>query len=216
MRALLPFLALPLLAACVSPPPSDQHPYEDYLRKRDLTLPRPDDFQHCRAYGCAIRDRVSLDKREWNAVRKNFRGVKTAPAERLAIAKAVGQLERTIGPITNTNDDLGGTFRRTGADQMDCVDESLNTTMYLAMMENDHLLKFHQVRQPAFRTPMATMGNGKFWPHFTAVITDNKTDIAWAVDSWARDNGYRADVLPLSDWSRGLGPGEDSDPRPKD
>lgn len=138
-------------------------------------------------------------------MRQIFSVVRSAPAERVAIGNAIGRLERIVGPKTHTDGDIGGTFRKTGEDQMDCVDESTNTTIYLVMMQNDRLLKFHRVQQPIYRTPMTTMGTGKYWPHFTAVVTDNTTHIAWAVDSWARDNGFPAEVLPLRDWIDGAG-----------
>lgn len=216
MKSAFAGFALLALAACASPPVDENHPYQDYLLRKNLELPAPDSFDHCRAYGCQARDRVSLNKTEWAKVRQCFRNVRTAAGERAAISRAVGLLERQVGAKTGTSGDLGGTFRETGAYQLDCVDESTNTTSYLAMMQNDRLLKFHTLQSPTYRTPMTTMGNGKYWPHFTAVLTENKTRTAWAVDSWARDNGYRADIMKLEQWVRGEGPGEASDPRPKD
>lgn len=204
------------LSACASPPVDENHPYQEYLLRKNLEMPSPDSFDHCRAYGCQARDRISLNKKEWSAVRQCFRGVKNPASERMAMSRAVGLLEREIGPKTGTSGDLGGTFRQTGPYQLDCVDESTNTTTYLAMMQNDKLLKYHSLQSPTYRTPMTTAGNGKYWPHFTAVVTEKKTNMAWAVDSWARDNGYRADIMPLDQWVRGEGPGESSDPKPKD
>lgn len=205
MRRSLAILALLSLAACASPPVDEHRTYQDFLNSKNLVQPQPKHFQHCRGYGCVIRDDVSLSAQEWNVVRGNFSNINSAQAERVAIANAVGQLERIVGPKTHTDGDVGGTFRQTGGDQMDCVDESTNTTIYLSMLQNDHLLKFHRVQQPTYRTPMSTMGSGKFWPHFTAVMTDNKTHVAWAVDSWARDNGFPAEVLPLKAWVNGAG-----------
>lgn len=205
MRFALAVFALLFLAACASPPVDERRGYEDFLSSRDLKLPRPESFQHCRGYGCVIRDDVTLSKKEWASVRRVFNDVNSAAAERVATGNAIGLLERIVGPKTQTDGDLGGTFRETGAAQMDCVDESTNTTIYLSMLQKNRLLKFHKVQQPTYRTPMSTMGTGKFWPHFTAVMTENKTHVAWAVDSWARDNGFPAEVLPLKDWINGAG-----------
>ncbi|MDB5490471.1 MAG: hypothetical protein JWO78_320 [Micavibrio sp.] len=205
MRFVLAACILLSLTACAAPPVDERNTYETFLNSRNLSLPRPDHFQHCRGYGCVIRDDVTLSKAEWDAVTGVFRGVNSAADERVATGKAIGLLERIVGPKTGTDGDLGGTFRETGEKQMDCVDESTNTTMYLAMLQNDLLLKFHRVQRPTYRTPMSTMGTGKFWPHFTAVMTDKKTHAAWAVDSWARDNGFPAEILPLNDWVNGAG-----------
>lgn len=193
------------LTACASPPVDESRTYQDFFDSKGLSQPTPKSFQHCRGYGCVIRDDVSLTKEEWALVRRLLGTVNSATTERKAVSKAIGRLERIVGPKTGTDGDIGGTFRQTGADQMDCVDESTNTTTYLAMMQNDRLLKFHQVQQPTYRTPMTTMGTGKYWPHFTAVMTDKKTGVAWAVDSWARDNGFPAEIIPLKDWVDGAG-----------
>jgi hypothetical protein len=205
VRFALAALALLSLAACASPPVDERNTYQDFLSSKNLELPKPEHFQHCRGYGCVIRDDAQLSDTEWNAVRRIFDGVNSAAAERIATGKAIGLLERMVGPKTHTDGDLGGTFRETGREQMDCVDESTNTTMYLAMLQNDRLLKFHRVQRPTYRTPMSTMGTGKLWPHFTAVMIDKKTRIAWAVDSWARDNGFPAEIIPLKDWINGAG-----------
>jgi hypothetical protein len=197
--------ALFLLTACAGPSMDEPHPFAPYLVHHDLGTPRPDDFLHCRGYGCVIKDRVSLNEKEWAGVQKLFKGAKTASAERESVSKAIGLLERIVGPMTSTENDVGGTFRHTGEDQMDCVDESTNTTVYLGMMQNDRLLKFHTVNQPVSRSPFTTMHAGKFWPHFTAVMVETRTGEAWAVDSWARDNGFPAEILPLNDWSNGAG-----------
>ncbi len=50
---------------------------------------------------------------------------------------------------------------------MDCIDESINTTLYLTMFQKFGLLREHQVEDRATR--------GWFiggWPHTTAVISE--------------------------------------------
>jgi hypothetical protein len=205
------FFLLPaciFLSACETAPPKDLKPWPDFLARRELMQPKPNDFEHCRGYGCPYKDRVSLNKKEWNKVRTAFNGAKTPRQERFAVSRAVGLMERIVGPKTGTHVDVGDTFKKTGDYQLDCVDESNNTTMYLGMMENAKLLKFHKVVGPVGRTPATTMAVGKYWPHFAAVMVEKKTGTAYAVDSWLNDNGAAADVIPLNDWFYGADKGE--------
>jgi len=84
---------------------------------------------------------------------------------------------------------------------MDCIDESSNTTTYMAMMQKDGLLRWHRV--------VDTKTRGYFifgWPHTTAVIKEKKTGRSWAVDSWFYDNGIPPAILPIAKWSDGWEP----------
>jgi hypothetical protein len=115
-------------------------------------------------------------------------------------------LEQKIGAKTNTANDVAGTFGTVGKYQLDCVDESTNTTIFLALLEKNKLLKFHKVSAPMARTPFTGLAGGRFWPHQTAVIFENASGQAYAVDSWFRDNGFPADIVNLNDWLYGWGP----------
>ncbi|MCP3866933.1 MAG: hypothetical protein GY703_02315 [Gammaproteobacteria bacterium] len=84
---------------------------------------------------------------------------------------------------------------------MDCIDESTNTTNYLAMMQKDRLLKWHRLED------RSTRGFFIFgMPHTTAVINDRSTGLMWAVDSWFHDNGVPPEILPLDQWRGGWEP----------
>jgi len=202
----LPCAMILLLCACTGPAPGQPHPYEGYLHQKELELPSPDKFQHCQSYGCEQRSELSLTKREWARVTAPLRGVKNAAQERKAIAKSIGIMEQIVGKKTGTDRDKAGTFASMGDGQLDCVDESINTTMTLAMLEQKKHLKFHTVSRPQSRTPATTLGRGVLWPHQTAVIFDNKSGEAFAVDSWFRDNGEPADIIAMSEWMRGWSP----------
>ena len=73
---------------------------------------------------------------------------------------------------------------------------SRNSTTLLLLLDQLGLLKFHRVEQ--------TVSRGMFldgrWPHATAVITDLKTNMEWAVDSWTHPAGEKPDVKPLKIW----------------
>lgn len=193
------FLAFVLfLPGCVS-----TKNYESYLVQKGIALPAPEQFSHCRGYGCKYIDSVSLTGKEWRQIQKPFKRVKTAEDERKALKTAVGTFEKIVGAKTGTEEDKGGTYVKLGAYQHDCVDESVNTTIYLAVLQEKGWLKFHDVLIPQSRLPILS---GRLGPHQTAVIRDRDTGIAWAVDSWFHDNGMPPEVVEESKWFLGWRP----------
>ena len=119
-------------------------------------------------------------------------------------------LKQNIGALTGTKNDKRGTFRlyqdnapSTKLFQQDCIDESTNTTIYLALLESMELLKFHK---PSFPTSRQPLFNGNGWWHQTATIIDTTTDEKFAVDSWFFDNGAPAAIVPLKEWKAGWRP----------
>jgi hypothetical protein len=80
--------------------------------------------------------------------------------------------------------------------QMDCLDETANTTSLLVELDRQGLLAYHQVARPQSR---GIFFDGRY-PHFTAVIAEVKSGIEWAVDPWRHAPGQKPDILPLSQW----------------
>lgn len=180
----------------------------------------PQRFGVCSDYGCAKLTMVTLTTAEWAAVRAAFGPAPANPAaERQAIRRAIGQMERIVGPKTGTDQDQPGAalinFSRAG--QMDCIDEAFNSTTYLRFLERDGLLLWHRVGLPVRR--------GSFidrWPHNTATISEmegggkgaadngaaeRNTDArAYAVDSWFHGNGVPPEVVPVTLWLKGWSP----------
>ncbi len=200
MKKILPLLCL-LLAACSTPGSGTP---ESYLQGRKIPPSVPEEIHHCHGYGCMYVTPVHLGKKDWQQVAKIFKKKpKSAAQERERIAQAIGLLEQKIGPLDGTAHDEPGTFRKTGRDQLDCVDESTNTTTYLGIFQDQGFLKFHIVNAPTMRLPIINAGR---WPHQTAVITDTQTRIPWAVDSWFGNNGDPADIIELETWKQGWKP----------
>jgi hypothetical protein len=166
--------------------------------------PTLDNFPVCYKHTCAMVDHLALTPEEWQVIRDIFTpGADSPEAERLLIKKAIAQMEKIIGKKTNTTDDRGGNLEGVFAEsnQMDCIDESSNSTTYLALMQRDNLLKWHTVQ------PTKTRGFFIFgMPHTTAVIKENQTGEKWAVDSWFYDNGVEPVIIPISQWSDGWRP----------
>lgn len=197
------FLTLFLLGACASA--QDSSP-DSYLMGRKIGLPDKTHINHCHGYGCAVVTTVALTPKDIKQIQKVFQPrAKNAAQERKQVAKAIGLMERIVGARDGTGTDIRGTFVKTGNDQLDCVDESTNTTTYLKLFETMKLLRFHKVNGPTMRLPIINAGR---WPHQTAVMTDIKTGIPWAVDSWFHDNGANADLIELKTWKSGWKPAD--------
>ncbi|MCC7304871.1 MAG: hypothetical protein IT558_01275 [Alphaproteobacteria bacterium] len=179
--------------------------YKMYLQKRGLTeAPTTKSFQHCHGYGCQVVSDIALTKKEWQSIERIFKPkARNAEKEREKIKKAIGLFEKLAGAKDGTSEDIAGTFRKTGRNQLDCVDESTNTTLYLSLLESQKLLRFHTLRPPMMRLPIINAGR---WPHQTAVIVETKTGIPYAVDSWFHDNGTDAEIIDLKTWKEGWKP----------
>ena len=175
-----------------------------FVRDDIITDPDPDAFSICFNHTCKEVVTVSLDRRQWREVQAVF----TPPAaggsqERRKVAEAVALFEQMVGGLVGTNRDKGGNLQGmlSGGKQLDCIDESTNTTTFLAMLEKGRLLRWHTVEDRSSR--------GFFifgMPHTTAVVKDNATGEKWAVDSWFHDNGVPPEILPLGEWRGGWEP----------
>lgn len=164
-------------------------------------------FDICHSGGCADVSHVSLTKVEWQQVINAFEPKAVdAEGERKAIANAIGLMEKIVGTKTGTDTDRGGTFGNSNyPGQLDCNDESTNSTTYMKLMNQAGLIRFHQILDTKTR---GFFLNG--WPHTTAVIrekqADQLNDKSYAVDSWFYDNGKPAVIIPLTLWESGWKP----------
>ena len=176
-------------------------------RKAKIEDPSTARFSVCFQHTCAEIEHLSLSDAQWKDVRSVFAPEpRSAEEERERIAAAIAYLEVEVGKQIDTLDDRGGNlegFVATG-NQLDCVDESTNSTTYLKMMESDGLLRFHRVEPRATRARSTLFVVG--WPHSTAVVYDLTTGEKWAVDSWFLDNGQPPAIVPLSLWRTGWEP----------
>ncbi len=189
-----------LLTSCAQTELSPQ----TYLAHKGLGVQTQTAFQQCHGYGCKFIKTVSLTSGEWERLEALFQPAPETPeAERALLSRAIGLFEELVGPKTNTAHDIAGTFRKLGDTQLDCVDESTNTTVYLSVMKQRGLIHFHDIAPPMMRLPLINAGH---WPHQTAVLRETKTSAPYAVDSWFRNNGAPADIVPLKQWKDGWKP----------
>ena len=164
-------------------------------------------FNHCSSYGCNKVQQVAFSHEEWQAITIIFNNPpKTPVEERLVLPQAIAMMERIIGPKTGTNDDIARswTFTFLPQGQLDCIDESINTTTYLALLNNAGFIRHHDIGKIALR------GDGFDFTmlHNTATLIEHDNGHSYAIDSWFRANGVLPDIVPLDDWSNGWKPSD--------
>ena len=197
-RRVLPLL---LILSPVAGPVADNFVHGDII-----STPTPSRYSVCFDHSCTSVVIDSLSDAEWHQVAAPLRNpASSAAQERAAIARSMALFETIIGRHTGTTLDRGRNIAGFGQPgQLDCIDESTNTTTYLRLLERDGLLRFHRVAERATR-----FGLFVGMPHSTAVIEEFDSGSRYAVDSWFRDNGQLPHIVRLEDWRSGLDPADD-------
>lgn len=191
MRKRHHLILLLLLTACTKGQGISLRPYED-------TWGTPNDFYVCHGFNCTNRTPVSLSEQEWQTALSPFRTpAKDAADERSKIAQSIGLIEKMVQQKTGMNADLGEatTFER-DQDQMDCLDETINTSRYLHFIEKEGVLKFNEPADPIHRGYFVD----GLWPHNSGAVMEKATEERYAIDSYYRDSGKPADIVPLDIW----------------
>ncbi len=152
-------------------------------------------LQVCYNLECSRRQFVWLSDQQWQSTRALFSPAATSAAEeRAMIRRAIAQLEEFTGVLAGTSADRGGNVAGAGLPgQMDCIDESTNTTSYLSLLQQDGLLRWHELQERARRSKWVLD------VHWTAVIRESVSGQRWAVDSWFLDNGEPPYIQRLED-----------------
>jgi hypothetical protein len=159
----------------------------------------PATIRYCHGYGCKIRSPVTFSGSDMVRLRGIVTaGRASAAAERQALGKADQWYERVAGAATGTSKDgpkgtIGGAFN---PDQLDCIDESTNTTTLLKLIESRGWLKHHKVGKTKARGFLLDLR----YPHNTATVIENDNGEAWAIDSWIPANAEFPDIMPVKLW----------------
>ena len=171
---------------------------------------RAETVRICYNYGCLAEAEAEFDEPQLTRVRALLGTAESAEDERERVAVAIGWLLGWAGRQTPIAADRGGNYADDGVrGRMDCIDHSTTTTRLLRLLEARGWLRFHRVLDPVLRVRFL------FDAHYSAQIEelpevagDEATADAAArhvVDSWFRDNGQPAVVLPLPRWLAGEG-----------
>ena len=159
----------------------------------------------CHGYSCTKKGEAGFSKAEWNSILAIFSNnpAKDAEAERSKIGRAIALMEQYSGARTGTDDDDAEAISiKRNLKQLDCIDETVNTTMYVGFLQQAGVLKFHEITDPTHRGYLI---DGK-WPHNTAVIREKENGGLFVVDSFYRKNGEEPYIMPRAQWLGGWKP----------
>lgn len=156
----------------------------------------PDAIPICYHFNCNTRQVVAITPEEWAQVAGWFaEPARDAEQEREQIRKAAGWLEVVVGRHTPIYLDLGQDREpESHLGQMDCIDEEKNVTTFLTLFQNQGLLRFHRVVEPAYRRTA--------WDqHWAGQIEEMESGERWVVDSWFQDFGHNPYIQKTEQWS---------------
>ena len=192
------------LSACIMPGSQIDYLLVHEYPRENIS---PQNFVVCLQHGCQKEVNVSLTGEEWQSVRDIFAAppvvgeAGTPGGERVQIAFAIAHIEMLVADQANTGNDVGGSFSGFGrTNQLDCVDEMVNTATYLTLMHNDGLFRHHR---PGRRVTEAMSPRG-FWPHTVSTVYAVEEERHYVIDTWIKNNGEVPYVMALNDWARGV------------
>jgi hypothetical protein len=172
---------------------------QSWFTERGYVQPAGSRIIACHGYGCALRLAISVDGAWLNRAVASLRAAQGSPdAERRALAEVVRSYTAYVAASFGGKPDVPGSPPQMSGvhGQMDCLDETTNTTSLLLILQDQGLLTHHVVEHPESR---GFFFDGRY-PHFTAVIAEKRTGAEWAVDPWKKPPGHRPDILPLDRW----------------
>ncbi|MXQ11710.1 hypothetical protein GR328_09615 [Microvirga makkahensis] len=153
----------------------------------------------CHGYGCSRRQVLTVDGAWLSRASAFLKAGRTSPeAERGALARVVSTYTTYLTTVIGGRPDIPGSPAQMSGvhGQMDCLDETANTTSLLLVLQERGLLTHHKVEQPESR---GFFLDGRY-PHFSAVIMEKTSGREWAVDPWRKAPGQRPEILPLVKW----------------
>jgi len=178
---------------------------ENYLKLYQEYPPAIKRFQVCHDMGCEKLASVTLGAQRWSELSRIFQRVAiSAKDERQQVAQAIARFETLVGPLAGTSTDEA---RNDGAghpdSELDCISETVNTTTYLLLFEQQGWLRWHRVGEPVHRGFMHMQ-----MPHNTAVLIEKKSGAEYVIDSWFHANGELPEVVSVAEWMAGYDPAD--------
>ncbi len=156
------------------------------------------EFVMCHGYGCSVQTYAWFSPAQWKSVEEIFKKKsKTPEIERQKIAQAIALMEKYTAHLIGTEDDLAKApiFKKSDY-ELDCIDETVNTSKFLAFLTDANLLHHHKVGRTAYRG----IGSNLMYPHNTATIIEVEIGIIYVVDSYVYKNAVQPDIRLLDEW----------------
>jgi hypothetical protein len=192
MRPVLAIAAVALLLSGCAVIPASR-----FLESYGEPNPDPQRLRLCHGYACRFVTPVALSAEEWSAIRAALDPpAASAAAERQQVGLAVAQLTliagRHAGLAVRQRREL---INRSDPSQLDCVDETVNSTSYLMLLSRAGLLRWHRVGAPAHRGTLITLDVAN-----TPVLIETGTARGFAVDTAFADPGLPPYIVPIETW----------------
>ena len=180
-----------MLSACVSSSTTAVSSFSSETKPARLSV--------CSGYGCILKDRFEFTKSEERRLKAIMaQGGGSPGAERKAISAAIATMEKMARRHLRYQPDVEFSYQKNAGKrgQMDCIDESLNTTGYLKFLKRRGWLKHHTPYDRYAARGIILDGR---YPHKSARMTDT-TGVDWAVDSWKGRDGKPPQIMQLAKW----------------
>jgi hypothetical protein len=188
---------------------------QDYVDAFAAPSPTVAEVTICHGYGCRWMTNVRVEPSAQVEFADLFKPPSSnAAEERARLGRAIALFEIKVGVAIGTGNDryAATTFNKNNdPGQLDCIDETVNTTTYLRLLSGLGLMKFHVVGDAAQRGSISGFAFNDFVTN-TAVIVDRKTGAQFAIDSYFYANGREPKIMPLAEWRNNWRPRLD-DPR---
>ena len=165
-------------------------------------------FPFCMGYTCREIKWVQVPAAAWQQATQLLSSKPdSAKMERALLTEVVSQVEVLVGRVTNTQYDIGGTFRantlpRLQSAQLDCIDEAFNMHSFLHLLNNEDKLYWHRVGRLVHRGRLIDFA----YPHTALSIIEKQTGKQFVIDSWFHDNGRPPELLAYPQWKAGWTP----------
>ncbi len=162
-------------------------------------LAPPDTVRVCFDFACKSQNEVTLSLADWRRVSNLFLLSGNAKEERARIKDAIALMESLVGQYAPTHRDVGMNWAHEDeslnaiSGQMDCIDESINTTTYLREIEKAGFLEYHRVLDRVYRKSL-------LYQHWAAQVEDIASGQKYVIDSWFKDNGEHPVLVKSERW----------------
>lgn len=169
-------------------PAVDTETVKTFFNEYNVVLPNGNRVRVCSAYGCTNQQVFRLSADLLKRAKSEFSSSWTAAGERQGLAKALALIEQEVG----VDDTAGDSFWGNGnANQMNSIDEALNTTSYLMVMYRYGLVRYHDLLGPA-------RVGGAFSSQAVVVLRDRESKKKWAINTGVSDNGGEVSIIELN------------------
>lgn len=166
----------------------------------------------CFNYGCLSEEAAIFSDGQLEEARRMLAVSSSPEQERAIIALVMGKLYAWAGKQTPIWADRGGNYNDEEVPgRMDCIDHSTTTTRFLEMLEFHGWLRFHKVLDPVWRYRFIISQHASAAIEELGPVRDpeHPEPERYVVDTWFRNNGQPAVILPLEDWLGGGGVEDD-------